>query len=308
MRRNLESRSIIKKFRTYTDLLRPFTLLAPLIVSIFIMMASFYYTNSGSLTWNLLFLIISSGIILVLLNGASNTLNQITDLKTDEISKPYRPIPKKTISIKEAKFITVFLYFTSIALSYFINLSFFLLVLLITFFTLTYSLPPRCKDKLFINQLWVGIPRGLLGILASWSVFSNPLQALPLAIGLIAMLFLVGGSITKDITDSEADKKTGTNTLINTYGIKKAALMAFPFMVFPFSFIPLLIDSKIIEPHFVLLTFLVVPASYIFYLMIKDSSKRKRLENTSSWALMYTTYFFFAFGFSVLTIAGKTVI
>ena len=296
------------KFKSYVELVRPFTLLAPLIVSVFIMIASFFYSNNpGSILSNIFFLIIPAGIVLAVLNGASNTLNQITDLKTDKISKPYRPLPKKSLSIFEAKLITIILYAFSITFSFLINTTFFLFVLLITFFTVTYSLPPRCKDKLFINQLWVGIPRGLLGILASWSVFSNPLQPLPLAIGLIAMLFLIGGSITKDITDSEADKKTGTKTLINTYGIKQAALMAFPFMFFPFALIPILIDSKIINSQFFLLTFLAIPAFCIFYLMIKDSKKGKRLENTSSWALMYITYFFFTFGFSVLTIAEKIV-
>ncbi len=304
----MENTHKIKKIKSYMELFRPFTLLAPLIVSVSIMIASFFYSNHNDIFTNLIYLIIPAGIILALLNGASNTLNQITDLKTDKISKPYRPLPKKTISIKEAKIITAILYTLSITFSFFINANFFLFVLLITFFTVTYSIKPRFKDKLFINQLWVGIPRGLLGILASWSVYSNPLQPLPLAIGLIAMVFLIGGSITKDITDCDADKKTGTKTLINTYGIKESAILVFPFMLFPFVFIPILIDSMLIEPHFFLLTFLAIPSCYIFYLMIKDSSKRKRLENTSSWALMYITYFFFAFGFSVLTIAGKIII
>jgi hypothetical protein len=41
--------------------------------------------------------------------------------------------------------------------------------------------------------------------------------------------------------------------------------------------------------------------------MVRDNTKVKRLENTSSWALMYITYFVFAFGFSVLTIAGTAI-
>ena len=118
-----------------------------------------------------------------------------------------------------------------------------------------------------INQLWVGIPRGFLGILASWSVFGNPLMPLPLTIGIIAMSYLIGGSITKDITDSDADKKTGTLTLVNTYGVKKAAFMALPFMLFPFIFIPILIDIGIIESYFGLLTFFIIPVFLIFYLM-----------------------------------------
>ena len=208
----------------------------------------------------------------------------------------------------EAKIITVIMYFAAFSLSFMINMTFIFFIILLTFFTLTYSLQPRCKDRLFINQLWVGIPRGLLGILASWCVFGNPFTALPLTIGVIAMLFLIGGSITKDITDSEADKKTGTHTLINTYGIKRAALMVLPFMFFPFAFIPILIDSGILGVEFFILTFLTIPSVYIFYLMLKDGEKGRHLENTPSWALMYITYFLFAFGFSILTIYSSITI
>lgn len=296
-------------FRGYFELIRPFTLLAPIIVSICIIIASFFYNNrSESLVHMLWTIILPASFSLAILNGASNVLNQITDLKTDKISKPYRPIPKGSVSIKEAKIITVLMYFTAFSLAFMINTTFVFLMVLLTFFTLTYSLKPRCKDRLFINQLWVGIPRGLLGILASWCVFGNPFTALPLTIGVIAMLYLIGGSITKDITDCEADKKTGTHTLINTYGIKRAALMVLPFMFFPFAFIPILIDCGILGIQFFILSFLTIPSLYIFYLMFKDSKKGRHLENTSSWALMYVTYFFFAFGFSVLTVYGSITI
>jgi len=297
------------RFKAYFQLIRPFTLLAPLMVSIFIMIASFFYSNQTEILLNVFIMkILPAGIILAILNSASNILNQITDLKTDKISKPYRPLPKKIITKKTALLICIILYSLSLIAAISINLMFFVFVVGISFFTITYSIPPRLKDKLFINQFWVGIPRGLLGILASWSVFSNPFYPLPLTIGLIAMVYLIGGSITKDITDSYADKKTGTRTLINTFGIKQAAIIAFPFMVFPFLFIPILIDVKILEPHFFFLTFLSIPTFYIFYLMIKDNSKGKHLENTKSWALMYITYFVFAFSFSLLTIAGKIII
>jgi 4-hydroxybenzoate polyprenyltransferase len=295
-----------KRVKGYIDLIRPFTLLAPIIVSICIMIASFFYNRIAddliSLLWKT---IIPASFSLAILNGASNALNQVTDIKPDKISKPYRPIIRGDVSPGEAKVISLIMYVTALALSLLVNVMFSVFVLLIMVFTVTYSVPPRVKDMLFINQLWVGVPRGLLGILASWSVFGNALEPLPLAIGFIAMCFLVGGSITKDITDSVADKKTGTRTLINVYGTKKAALMALPFMFFPFAFIPMLTDLGVLESHFILLTLLAIPSFLIFYLMMKDDKKGKLLENTSSWTLMYITYFIFAFGFSFLTILGS---
>ena len=295
----------LSKLRGYIDLIRPFTLLAPIIVSICIMFASFVYAQwTDDLLAVFVIKIIPACLALAILNGASNALNQVTDLAGDKISKPYRPIPKGIISVNEALSISLMMYLLAFTISLAVNLWFVLFIFLISVFTVTYSLPPRLKDKLFFNQLWVGVPRGLLGILASWSVFGNSLEALPLTIGFIAMAFLIGGSITKDITDSEADKKTGTKTLVNTYGVRNAAIMSLPFMFFPFLFIPMLIDAGIIGTQFLILSILAIPSFFVFYLMIRDNKKGRRLENTSSWALMYITYFFLAFGFSVITITA----
>jgi len=298
---------ISKKIRSIIDLIRPFTLLAPLIVSICIIIASFVYNEQSNLQSVFISLIIPASLSLALLNGASNSLNQITDIKSDKISKPYRPLVRGDLKTSEAMFITFSLYLISIILSLLINFVFCIFVLSITFFTVTYSLPPRLKDKLFLNQLWVGIPRGFLGILASWSVFGTVIHPLPITIGIIAMVYLIGGSITKDITDCIADKKTGTKTLINSFGIKNAAIMALPFMIFPFTFIPILIDIGLIDSNYLLLSLLAIPSFFVFYLMIRDNKKGRRLENTSSWALMYGTYFLLAFGFSVITIAGQVI-
>jgi len=297
-----------KRVKGFIDLIRPFTLLAPIIVSICIIFASFFYNKITEDIFAVLWrTIIPASFAMAILNGASNVLNQVTDIKSDKISRPYRPIPKGVVSISEAKVISIFMYIIAICLSIYVNILFSVFVFLITIFTVTYSVPPRLKDILFLNQLWVAVPRGLLGILASWSVFGNPLQSVPLAIGFIAMLFLIGGSITKDITDSDADRKTGTRTMINTFGVKKAAFISFPFMFFPFVIIPLLINDGILNSNLWLLTFLAIPSYFVFYLMINGKKERKVLENTSAWGLMYITYFVFAFGFSVLTIMGSVI-
>ena len=297
-----------QKIKGYIDLIRPFTLLAPLIVASCIMVASFFYVGKTDSFFNIWWkTILPASFALAILNGASNALNQVTDLNGDKISKPYRPIPRGIITVKESMVISVIMYAIAFSLSIFINFMFVVFIALITIFTVTYSLPPRLKDVLFLNQLWVGIPRGLLGILAAWSVFGNALEPLPLSIGFVAMLFLIGGSITKDITDSEADKRAGTHTLVNTYGVKKAAIMVLPFMVFPFVMITMLVDIGILEPYMLFLAFLAIPGYFVFHLMIKDDVKGKHLENTSSWTLMYVTYFLFAFGFSALTIVGSVI-
>lgn len=293
------------KFRGVIELLRPFTLLTPIIVSSSVMIASLIYTGETDLSiLTILLTIIPASMCFALLNGASNAMNQATDFEEDKLSKPYRPIPKGIITQKEAKTISYILFIFALLLSLTINITFCLFILFIAFFSITYSLPPRIKKFLFLNQVWVAIPRGFLGILGSWSVFGDPFQNLPLSIGCIAAIFLFGGTSTKDILDAKADKKTGTKTLVNVFGIKKTALVSFLFMSSAFLLIIPLIIFNIIESYLFPLTFLVILSFFIFRLMIYNRKNEKH-ENTSSWTLMYATYMMFLLLFLPLVYFGN---
>ncbi len=290
------------KLKCFIELLRPFTLLAPIIVSSSVMIASLIYSDIQNFSLiKITFTIIPASICFALLNGASNALNQATDSKEDKISKPYRPIPKGLITEKYAYNVSLLLYIIALILSITINITFSFFVLLIAFFSITYSLPPRMKKNLFLNQLWVAIPRGFLGILASWSVFANPFEGVPLTIGFIAAIFLFGGTTTKDLLDAEADKKVGTKTLINSLGAKKASHISFIFMTLAFILIIPFTYFGFIDLYLMPLSLLTIFSFLIFWLMI-NNHKNQRYENTSSWTLMYTTYFIFAMGFAILTI------
>ena len=177
-------------------------------------------------------------------------------------------------------------------------------IFLIMVFTVTYSLPPRIKKYLILNQIWIAIPRGMLGILASWSVFGDPFTPTPIIIGAIATTYLVGGMATKDIVDSDADKQTGVHTMINTFGCKKTALMILPFVVFPFAFIPIFIDNGGLEPYIMPLTLFIIP-SFLIAFLIYRGTESKTLENVQAWAIMYIQYIIFAMAFSLLTIFEK---
>jgi len=297
------------RVRAYIDLFRAFTLFAPFVVSMFIAVASLVYNLEKIKPSELSEWLITVGytsFTIVLVNAASNALNQATDLETDKISKPYRPIPRGIVKPDEAQSLAYLLYLFALLRSVTINLWFGIFVFLIMVFTVTYSLPPRIKRVLFLNQVWIAVPRGLLGILAAWSVFGDPFQKEPWIIGTIATVFLIGGMATKDIVDSNADKMTGTHTLINTYGVKKTAFISLPFMFFPFTAIPILINIGILEPYLWPLTFLLIPSFIIFYLMTKESES-KTLENVHAWSVMYIEYMFFAMGFALLVIFSDFV-
>ena len=293
----------MNKLKVYLMLLRPFTLLAPLIVSCSVMVASIVYNGNTDLSlMQIILTILAASLCFAFLNGASNALNQATDWREDKISKPYRPIPQGIASVRDAYTLSFVMYIIALVFSLTINLLFSMFVFLIAAFSITYSLSPRMKKYLFVNQLWVALPRGFLAILGSWSAFADPFQHLPLAIGSIAALFLVGGTTTKDILDAEADRNVGTKTLVNMFGVKKAAFFSLFFMGSAFILIIPLILLQVIEPYFYPLSLLILLSIAIFWFM-HQKHKNERCENTTAWTLMYATYFLFALSFAVLTIS-----
>jgi 4-hydroxybenzoate polyprenyltransferase len=268
------------------------------------MFASLVYNDKFVEFSNWWIIIGQASLTLAFLNGASNALNQATDVEADKISKSYRPIPRGVVERDEAQSIAYILYLFALLRAVTINTWFGVFVFLIMLFTVVYSLPPRMKRFLFINQVWIAIPRGLFAILASWSVFGDPFQPVPLLIGFIALIYFIGAMTTKDIVDCEADRKTGTRTLINTFGTRKAAFISLPFLIIPFAMFPVLIHYHLIDAYFLPLTIFIIPGFIIFYLMLKQQQS-EALENVSAWSLMYITYLFYAIGFTTLIILGE---
>jgi geranylgeranylglycerol-phosphate geranylgeranyltransferase len=309
------TRFLSKQARGALDLFRPFTLAAPIIVSMSIMVASLIYSyNTGNLNPNEIseywwITVGQAAFTIALVNAASNSLNQAADVEADRISKPYRPIPRGIIRPDSAKSLAFILYLFALLRAITINFLFGVFIFLIIVFTVTYSLPPRMKKYLFVNQVWIAIPRGLLGTLASWSVFGSENlfnDATPWVIGGIAMTYLIGGMATKDITDAEADRATGTRTLINTLGVKKTALVCLPFMLCPFPFMLFFIDAHLIGDYLWPLSLFMFMSLFIFYLMVK-SLESKTLENVHAWSIMYIEYIFFALAFAVLTMFSDKI-
>ncbi|MEM0492908.1 MAG: UbiA family prenyltransferase [Candidatus Thermoplasmatota archaeon] len=294
--------SIRVRLKAYYSLLRPFTLLAPIVVSISVMIASLIQSGCSDLSlYRVLLMIMSGSVSLALLNGASNALNQVTDVEEDRLSKPYRPLPRGLLRSDEVYILSIVLYLSAYLLSLIVHYVFSLFVLSIMFFTVSYSLYPRMKRFVFWNQIWVAIPRGFLGILSSWSVFNDPFQSVPLAIGCIAAIFLFGGTVTKDVLDSDADRAVGVHTLVNTIGVRRSSFVAGVFMSLAFVLIVPLVFVGVLGYYLLPLSVLSLISVYTAYLMFR-SMRNERYENTRAWCYMYGNYFVFALGFATLTI------
>jgi 4-hydroxybenzoate polyprenyltransferase len=234
---NLSSQ--LARLMIYIELARPFTLLLPVVGIL-----------SGGLTaaaaiGNPFHLALTAklavaGIAAMLLNAASNTLNQVADLAIDRLNKPSRPLVRGVLEVNEARVFAGVAYALAILLAMSLSFTTAALFTAAALATLIYSLPLLGRTKRFTwgSNFTVAIPRGCLLKVAGWSVVAPPNDPQPWILGSIFSLFLLGATTTKDFADVAGDQANGCLTLPVRYGATRAALMIAPFFVLPWWLLP----------------------------------------------------------------------
>jgi len=272
---------MVSKYKYFVDLMRPFTLLSPMVG----FLSGALIAVRGFPHWSTYMGMISA----VVLNAASNVINQVFDLEIDKINKPHRPLPQAKITIRAAIIFSIILYGLSIGLSFLINLQFFIIVVVTAFITYFYSSPPlRFKKRTIISNVAIAITRGLLLIVAGWSSVKSIFYLEPWCIGSIFGLYIMGAASTKDFSDIKGDKKYGVNTLPVIYGVEKTTKFICPFLIFPFLIIPLGVYLELITFYALPLTLLSLWGGYICLLILKRPEELSYEVNHISWKHMYS--------------------
>lgn len=291
------------KVRGVIQLIRPFTLIMPFIGGI--SGALMALASQGALTtpyiasefpylrWDFPLLeLLWGAMTLVIVNAASNTLNQVYDYDIDKINKPYRPIPQNIITKDEALTIAWVLYLVTLWRISMLNRGFATIILIIMLVTIFYSVPPlRFKQRFMISNISIAFARGLLGFVAAWSIFGSPIpweDPTPWIIGLIFGIYLMGAVTTKDFTDVKGDKKYGMNTLPVVWGMRGAILFSAPFFVIPFLLIPIGIWRGHLIYETMILCVFIIWGVYINFLLLYEADKPDTtFENSPVWKHMY---------------------
>src|SRR5512142_3292947 len=105
------------RLRLYWTLARPFTLIAPALGMFTGSVIALGAYPGVPLTARVAVKIALGTLMAAVLNAASNTLNQVTDLEADRINKPDRPIPSGATSEGEALKPSGWLYFARLLLA-----------------------------------------------------------------------------------------------------------------------------------------------------------------------------------------------
>jgi len=292
------------------ELARPFTLIAPALGMFTGSVIALGAAPAVPLTPWVLARIALGTLMAAVLNAASNTLNQVTDLEADRVNKPGRPIPSGRVTETEALTLAGWLYVAAFVLAALVGPQCTLLAGTAAVLTVLYSAPPfRLKAVPYLANVVIAIPRGVLLKVAGWSCVRDFGRLEPWYIGTIFGLFLLGATTTKDFADIKGDDAAGFRTLPVVHGPRRAAWMITPFLVLPFLLIPYGVHQGYLTGHpWVLYTLTAVLCSwglYVSYLMVRRPDDLARTENHPSWTHMYVMMFVAQIGFA-LAYVGRT--
>jgi 4-hydroxybenzoate polyprenyltransferase len=294
--------------RTYLELGRPFTLIAPALGFVSGAVTAIGAEPREPWSAEVLTYPLIGAVMAAVLNSASNALNQIYDLEIDRINKPKRPLPSGRMTIRQAWVFTWINYAIALWLAWLVapggRRECFVIVLAATVITFLYSAPPFRTKRLGIwANVTIAIPRGVLLKVAGWSAVKTVFGVEPWYIGAIFGLFLLGASTTKDFADIEGDRRGGCMTLPIQYGVTRAAWMISPSFVVPFLMIPIGAELGILTGNYWLLhalgVFMTLYGVYVCYLMLRRPEDLAVEENHISWAHMYRMMFVAQIGFAL---------
>ncbi len=162
-------------------------------------------------------------LVVFLISGAGNAINDYFDFKIDSINRPERPIPSGRVKLKEAMYLSYLLFTLGTFLAFSIQhicgfIAFFNSLMLILYAKTLKSTP-------FLGNISIGYLTGSTFLFGA-SVFGfGGLKALSVLFVLSA-LTTTAREIVKDIEDMEGDQMEGIDTLPLRIGAKKASYIA----------------------------------------------------------------------------------
>ncbi len=196
-----------------------------------------------------------------LLIGGYNAYNAIIDKEIDRINKPDRPLPKGTLTEKDALYASVFCYILSILVAFLINTIFLLLILFTAGLTIAYSHPTiHLKRKFLWGTLSAVILYTVLAPLAGWALY--PYLEIPIPV--ILFLFFLGlpTGIMKDYIDYVGDSFHKVHSVPVQLGYNNSILVVILLYMLSGIFLFFLIYEKILMQK-ALLLFIIYPFMFI---------------------------------------------
>jgi homogentisate phytyltransferase / homogentisate geranylgeranyltransferase len=230
-------------------------------------------------------------------------LNQIVDIKLDEINKPYLPLAAKTLSPKNAFIIIYVSLAIALLVSLATSLFLFLLITIILIIGVAYSVPPlQLKKHHLPAALAITVVRGFLVNVGMFLHFQNQINknyAIPTyvwCVTIFIMAFSVAIAWFKDLPDTDGDNQYHIKTLAVLYSKKVALYGGFSLVVAAYScMLVWCYTTREYNTNFLGIAHLVLLILYflnLFFLRLKDKASIKKFY-LRFWVFFFAEYMVF---------------
>ena len=162
-------------------------------------------------------------LVVFLVSGAGNAINDYFDIKIDSINRPDRPIPSGRVKLKEAFYFSYLLFALGTALAFSINSICGLIALFNSLLLIFYA--KILKGTPLLGNLSIGYLTGSTFLFGA-SVFGFEGLETLFVLFVLSALAITAREIIKDIEDMEGDKIEGADTLPLRIGARKASYLA----------------------------------------------------------------------------------
>jgi geranylgeranylglycerol-phosphate geranylgeranyltransferase len=200
----------------YLEILRPGNAIMA-VIAIFLMAII-----SGKFTMEALL----AAVVVFLVTGAGNSINDYFDHKIDAINKPERPIPSGRISLKTAGIYSISLFVVGILIAFYVNWLLGIIAFLSSLLMVYYA--RDLKTKGLIGNLSISFLTGLCFVFGGIAVGQIMVSVY---LGFYAFLMTMAREIVKDMEDVEGDREEGATTIPIVYGKRTSSRVAAFFML-----------------------------------------------------------------------------
>lgn len=180
---------------------------------------------ASSFNFELTYRLVLAFLVVFLICGFGNSLNDIYDLKIDRINKPHRPIPSKRILLSNAKAFSYLLMFLGLFISLF-DIACFLMAVLNTVILQQYA--KTYKKNKIIGNLFVAYLTGSVFVFGGIAVGNIDITIILFLCALFAMW---AREIIKDYEDIEGDLKEKVISIPIKCGERAIYIAAFMLLV-----------------------------------------------------------------------------
>jgi geranylgeranylglycerol-phosphate geranylgeranyltransferase len=183
-----------------------------------------YLIATGTIIPSVILLVV----IVILITGAGNTINDYFDLPIDRVNRPDRPLPSGAVTITGALLLAGILFIAGILISFYTNIYCAFFAIFNSLLLIVYS--KSLKSTPFLGNLSVAYLAGSIflfgGALAGIIGIVNNL-----VIALITIFAMLARELLKDAEDVPGDTEAGAKTLPVLYGVRLTAIISIIFTI-----------------------------------------------------------------------------